>query len=41
MKPNSKHRSDLLTDVARAIGSSLGAIVAKTNALSESDASHT
>jgi hypothetical protein len=32
MKSDSKHRTDLLTDVARAIGSSLGTVVGKTNA---------
>jgi hypothetical protein len=35
MKSNSKHKSDLLTDVARAIGSSLGTVVARTSALTE------
>jgi hypothetical protein len=32
MKSDAKHGSELLTDVARAIGSSLGTVVGKTSA---------
>jgi hypothetical protein len=35
MKLKSKHKSDLLTEVARAIGSSLGTVVARTSAITE------
>jgi len=37
MKKSSNRKHDLLTDIARAVGSSLGAVVAKTNALTGQD----